>query len=121
LEGFGRFRRKTSCYPVGKFNIQTRNIKEMPVIPINKVVDPKRIIGKKWRAEEEERHKGSLMTPPPPPEKKQNKQETSRISESRISREAPQALVTRFARETFRRIGATDSPRHPLSQGWPGK
>jgi hypothetical protein len=24
------------------------------------VVDPKRIIGKKWRAEEEERHKGSL-------------------------------------------------------------
>jgi hypothetical protein len=23
-------------------------------------VDPKRIIGKKWRAEEEERHKGSL-------------------------------------------------------------
>jgi hypothetical protein len=34
--------------------------KEMPVIPVNKVVDPKRIIGKKWRAEEEERHKGSL-------------------------------------------------------------
>jgi hypothetical protein len=32
----------------------------MPVIPVNKVVDPKRIIGKKWRAEEEERHKGSL-------------------------------------------------------------
>jgi hypothetical protein len=28
--------------------------------PGNKVVDPKRIIGKKWRAEEEERHKGSL-------------------------------------------------------------
>jgi hypothetical protein len=27
------------------------------------VVDKKRIIGKKWRAEEEERHKGSL-TPP---------------------------------------------------------
>jgi hypothetical protein len=24
------------------------------------VVDPKRIIGKKWRAKEEERHKGSL-------------------------------------------------------------
>jgi hypothetical protein len=39
--------------------------KEMPVIPVNKVVNPKRIIGKKWRAEEEERHKGSL-TPPPP-------------------------------------------------------
>jgi hypothetical protein len=34
--------------------------KEMPVIPVNKVVDPKRIIGKKWRAEEEERHKGLL-------------------------------------------------------------
>jgi hypothetical protein len=32
----------------------------MPVIPVNKVVDPKRIIGKKWRAEEEERHKGLL-------------------------------------------------------------
>jgi hypothetical protein len=32
--------------------------KEMPVIPVNKVVDPKRIIGKKWRAKEEERHKG---------------------------------------------------------------
>jgi hypothetical protein len=41
--------------------------KEMPVIPVNKVVDPKRIIGKKWRAEEEERHKGSLT---PPPQKK---------------------------------------------------
>jgi hypothetical protein len=34
--------------------------KEMPVIPVNKVVGPKRIIGKKWRAKEEERHKGSL-------------------------------------------------------------
>jgi hypothetical protein len=34
--------------------------KEMPVIPVNRVVDPKRIIGTKWRAEEEERHKGSL-------------------------------------------------------------
>jgi hypothetical protein len=32
--------------------------KELPVIPVNKVVDLKRIIGKKWRAEEEERHKG---------------------------------------------------------------
>jgi hypothetical protein len=33
----------------------------MPVIPVNRVVDPKRIIGKKWRAEEEEkeeRHMG---------------------------------------------------------------
>jgi hypothetical protein len=36
--------------------------KEMPVIPVNKVVDPKRIIRKKWRAKEEERHKG-LLTP----------------------------------------------------------
>jgi hypothetical protein len=34
--------------------------KEMLVILVNKVVDPKRIIGKKWRVEEEERHKGSL-------------------------------------------------------------
>jgi hypothetical protein len=34
--------------------------KELPVIPVNKVVDPKRIIGKKWRSKEEERHKGSL-------------------------------------------------------------
>jgi hypothetical protein len=33
--------------------------KEMPVIPVNKVVDPK-IIGKKWRAKKEERHKGLL-------------------------------------------------------------
>jgi hypothetical protein len=32
----------------------------MPVIPVNRVVDPKRKIGKKWRAEEEERRKGSL-------------------------------------------------------------
>jgi hypothetical protein len=29
--------------------------KEMPVIPVNKVVDQKRIIWKKWRAKEEER------------------------------------------------------------------
>jgi hypothetical protein len=34
--------------------------KELPVIPVNKVMDPKRIIRKKWRAEEKERHKGSL-------------------------------------------------------------
>jgi hypothetical protein len=34
--------------------------KEMPVIPVNKVVDPKKNNRKKWRAEEEERHKGSL-------------------------------------------------------------
>jgi hypothetical protein len=34
--------------------------KEMPVIPVDKLVDPNIIIGKKWRAEEEERHKGSL-------------------------------------------------------------
>jgi hypothetical protein len=35
--------------------------KEMPVMPVNRVVNPKRTIQrKKWRAEEEERHKGSL-------------------------------------------------------------
>jgi hypothetical protein len=34
--------------------------KETLGIPDSRVVDPKRIIGKKWRAEEEERHKGSL-------------------------------------------------------------
>jgi hypothetical protein len=32
----------------------------MPVIPVNREVDTKRVIGKKWRAEEEEQHKGSL-------------------------------------------------------------
>jgi hypothetical protein len=36
--------------------------KEMPAIPVNRVVDPKRTIGKKWRAKEEETHKG-LLTP----------------------------------------------------------
>jgi hypothetical protein len=36
--------------------------KELPVVPVNKVVDPKRVIRKKWRAEEEERHKW-LLTP----------------------------------------------------------
>jgi hypothetical protein len=30
--------------------------KEMTVIPVNKVVDPKRITRNKWRAKEEERH-----------------------------------------------------------------
>jgi hypothetical protein len=34
--------------------------KELPVILVNKVVDPKKNNRKKWRAEEEERHKGSL-------------------------------------------------------------
>jgi hypothetical protein len=34
--------------------------KDMPVIPVISVVDTKRIIGKKWKAEEEERYKGSL-------------------------------------------------------------
>jgi hypothetical protein len=34
--------------------------KERPVISVNKVVDPKRIIGQKRRAKEEEIHKGSL-------------------------------------------------------------
>jgi hypothetical protein len=31
--------------------------KEMPVIPVSRVVDPKKNNRKKWRAEEEERHK----------------------------------------------------------------
>jgi hypothetical protein len=34
--------------------------KEMPVIPVNRVVDEKRIIERKWRAGTEERYKGSL-------------------------------------------------------------
>jgi hypothetical protein len=34
--------------------------KEMQVILFDKVVDPKRIIGKKLRAKEEERYKGLL-------------------------------------------------------------
>jgi hypothetical protein len=34
----------------------------MPVIPVYKVVDPKRNNRKKWRAEEEERH-NRLLTP----------------------------------------------------------
>jgi hypothetical protein len=32
--------------------------KEMLVILVSRVVDPKRILGKKWRVKEEERHKG---------------------------------------------------------------
>jgi hypothetical protein len=32
----------------------------MPVIPVSKLVDPKRNNWKKWRAKEEESHKGSL-------------------------------------------------------------
>jgi hypothetical protein len=31
---------------------------EMPVILVNRVVDKKRILRIRWRAEEEERHKG---------------------------------------------------------------
>jgi hypothetical protein len=34
--------------------------KELPVIPVSKVVDPKKNNRKKWRAKEEVRHKGSL-------------------------------------------------------------
>jgi hypothetical protein len=34
--------------------------KEMPVIPVDRVVDKKRIIRKKGRAEEVKSHKGSL-------------------------------------------------------------
>jgi hypothetical protein len=30
----------------------------MPVIPVNRVVDTRRIIGKKWRAKEEEGTRG---------------------------------------------------------------
>jgi hypothetical protein len=30
----------------------------MPAIPVNRVVDTKRMFGKKWSAEEEERHRG---------------------------------------------------------------
>jgi hypothetical protein len=33
--------------------------KEMPVIPVNRVVGKERLIGKNWRAKEE-RHKGLL-------------------------------------------------------------
>jgi hypothetical protein len=36
--------------------------KELPVIPVNRVVDKKRIIRKKWRAVEEEKHKVSLTS-----------------------------------------------------------
>jgi hypothetical protein len=32
--------------------------KEMPVIPVDRMVDKQRIIRKKWSAKEEERHKG---------------------------------------------------------------
>jgi hypothetical protein len=38
--------------------------KEMPVIPVNRVVGPTRMFGKKWRATEEERHRGSLTKKP---------------------------------------------------------
>jgi hypothetical protein len=41
--------------------------KEMLVIPVNRVVDPKKNNWEKWGAKEEERHTGSL---PPPPKKK---------------------------------------------------
>jgi hypothetical protein len=34
--------------------------KEMPVILVSRVVDPKKNNRKKWRVEDEERHKGSL-------------------------------------------------------------
>jgi hypothetical protein len=37
--------------------------KEMPVIPVNRVVDKEKNNGEKWRVEEQERHKGLL--PPP--------------------------------------------------------
>jgi hypothetical protein len=37
-----------------------RPCKEMPVIPVTKVMDPKKNNRKKWRVEEEERQTGSL-------------------------------------------------------------
>jgi hypothetical protein len=39
--------------------------KELPVIPVNRVVGPNKNNQKKWRAEEEESHKG-LLTPTHP-------------------------------------------------------
>jgi hypothetical protein len=50
--------------------------KELPVILVNKVVDPKKLIGKKCRAKEEERHKGSVTPPPPKKKKKIRSSET---------------------------------------------
>jgi hypothetical protein len=47
--------------------------KDMLVIPVNRVVDPKRKIRKKWRTEEEERHKGSLTSPPHKKKQKKKK------------------------------------------------
>jgi hypothetical protein len=44
---------------------------------LNKVVDLKRIIGKKWRAEEEERHKGSLT------QKKKKKKKKKKIKKKK--------------------------------------
>jgi hypothetical protein len=58
--------------------------KELPVILVNKVVDPKRIIGKKWRAEEEERHKGSLTPTPHPPKKLQLPLSLSRVGKTHL-------------------------------------
>jgi hypothetical protein len=52
--------------------------KEMPVIPVNKVVDLKRIIRKKWRAEEEERHKGSLTKKKQQPPNRRKAAQSSR-------------------------------------------
>jgi hypothetical protein len=43
--------------------------KEMPVILVNRVVDPKRIIGKKWRAKEEGEAQGVAASSPPPKKK----------------------------------------------------
>jgi hypothetical protein len=62
--------------------------KEVPVIPINRVADKKRLIGKKWRIEEEKRHKGSL-TPPP------SKKEQQLISGPRVFH-SPRYVCTRL-------------------------
>jgi hypothetical protein len=38
---------------------------EMLVIPVDKVEDPKRTMGKQWRAEEEEEKAQGVTAPPP--------------------------------------------------------
>jgi hypothetical protein len=59
----------TLCHATEKSEAITM-CKEMPVIPVNKVVDKKRKIGKK-RAEEEQKHKG--VADPPPSKKEEMK------------------------------------------------
>jgi hypothetical protein len=47
---------------------------EIPVIPVNRMLDKKRNNWKKWRAEEEERHRGSLAPPKKEKGESQSKQ-----------------------------------------------